>query len=282
MKQTMKQRLYRSALKGLIRSARRKHFTFGLCYHRFEEALGQDPIPGMAHPVEMFRWQLETLQEFGRFVSIGEALQPQHKGIRFMLSFDDGYADNYTIALPILEELEIPACFYLTTDFVRGKLKQLPHDLAVGCTPKALSPAQVKKLASHPLATIGCHSATHKRLDDFWRKVWDEELVASDKWLEEAIGEEVLDFAVPYGGPEDLVWHSARRYLVETGYRSVASNFGGKNGTRIDDVYQLGGKSISHIHRVPMPVTMDRTTLLGWTLGLANPLERFLPKRYLD
>jgi peptidoglycan/xylan/chitin deacetylase (PgdA/CDA1 family) len=282
MKQAIKQQIYKSTLGGLIRSARKKHITFGLCYHRFEEALGQDPIPGMAHPAEMFRWQLETLKELGRFVSIGEALQPQGDGIRFMLSFDDGYADNYTVALPILEDLEIPACFYITTDFVRGNMQHLPHDQQAGFTAPALTPDQLKKLARHKLATIGCHSATHKRLNDFWRKVWNEELVASDQWLEDTIGEEVMDFAYPYGGPEDLVWHSARRYLIETGYRSVASNFGGKNRAVSDDVYERDGKQLSHLHRVPMPVTMDRTALLGWTLGYANPIERFLPKRYLE
>jgi len=36
----------------------------------------------------------------------------------FAITFDDGYENNFSIAAPILNQYEIPATFYITTDFV--------------------------------------------------------------------------------------------------------------------------------------------------------------------
>jgi len=36
----------------------------------------------------------------------------------FSVTFDDGFENNYSMAAPILDDLEIPATFYVTTDFV--------------------------------------------------------------------------------------------------------------------------------------------------------------------
>jgi peptidoglycan/xylan/chitin deacetylase (PgdA/CDA1 family) len=283
MRNSIKKSFYKASRQSWTRKARRKSLVFGLCYHRFEKEVGDDPVPGMAITPELFRLHVETLQEIGTFISIADAMEPsEEEGIRFVLTFDDGYRDNYEILLPILKEYNVPACIYITTDFVRKKITQLPHDAAVGFSPKALTSGQIQKLAASPLVTIGCHSATHKRLDDFWRKVWDEELVSSDQWLEETIGEEVMDFAFPYGQATDLVWHSARKYLIDTGYRSVVSNFGGANRPVIEDTFELDGKTLYHLMRVPMPAISDPNQIVGWTMGMANPLERFLPKRYLN
>jgi peptidoglycan/xylan/chitin deacetylase (PgdA/CDA1 family) len=45
----------------------------------------------------------------------GEAPLPPRA---FAITFDDGFANNLTVAAPILAELEIPAAFYVTTGFV--------------------------------------------------------------------------------------------------------------------------------------------------------------------
>lgn len=37
-----------------------------------------------------------------------------------VITFDDGYLDNYTEALPILKKHKVPAVFYLTTDFLNS------------------------------------------------------------------------------------------------------------------------------------------------------------------
>jgi len=39
----------------------------------------------------------------------------------FAVTFDDGFASNYTLAAPTLESLEIPATFYITSGFVENQ-----------------------------------------------------------------------------------------------------------------------------------------------------------------
>jgi len=36
----------------------------------------------------------------------------------FVISFDDGFENNFSVAAPVLDELHMPAIFYVTTDFV--------------------------------------------------------------------------------------------------------------------------------------------------------------------
>lgn len=46
----------------------------------------------------------------------GEPFPPR----AFAITFDDGFENNYSIAAPILKDLNLPATFYVTTDFVEN------------------------------------------------------------------------------------------------------------------------------------------------------------------
>jgi peptidoglycan/xylan/chitin deacetylase (PgdA/CDA1 family) len=59
------------------------------------------------------------------------------KGINILINFDDGYRDNYSIALPILRKYNAKAIFFIATSFI-GSNKWLWHD-------------QVRYLAFHNL-----------------------------------------------------------------------------------------------------------------------------------
>ncbi len=51
-------------------------------------------------------------------LSIDDLDGPARPGSRFLLTFDDGYADNVTELLPILERMELPAMIFVTTGFL--------------------------------------------------------------------------------------------------------------------------------------------------------------------
>jgi peptidoglycan/xylan/chitin deacetylase (PgdA/CDA1 family) len=62
---------------------------------------------------------LRSLKEYGTPFSIEELVQGGPLPPRpFIISFDDGFENNYSIAAPILDELKIPAVFYITSNFV--------------------------------------------------------------------------------------------------------------------------------------------------------------------
>jgi peptidoglycan/xylan/chitin deacetylase (PgdA/CDA1 family) len=57
-------------------------------------------------------------------ISLAEALerarQGRLRGRTISVTFDDGYADNFAVALPILERFEVPATFFVSSGFVDG------------------------------------------------------------------------------------------------------------------------------------------------------------------
>src|SRR3954447_19379433 len=81
---------------------------------------------------ESFEAQQRFLGEHYSVVSLqavrqrcrGEAALPRRA---VLLTFDDGYADNLEIAMPILSAAGHPAAIFVPTDFV-GSSKPLPHD----------------------------------------------------------------------------------------------------------------------------------------------------------
>ena len=71
-----------------------------------------------------FRWQMRVLAGQFHVLSLAEAVQRLRDGSlpprTACVTFDDGYADNESIALPVLRELKIPATFFVATGFLDG------------------------------------------------------------------------------------------------------------------------------------------------------------------
>jgi len=91
-----------------------------LCYHRIHP--GGEPRfdPGLlSATADGFAEQLEFIAQNFDVISpeaIGRDLGAS--GRRVVLTFDDGYRDNYELALPALRKQGLPAAFFLTTGFL--------------------------------------------------------------------------------------------------------------------------------------------------------------------
>lgn len=83
-----------------------------LCYHRV--ASRTSDINSMIVSPENFRTQMDYLKRNFRIVRFEETWDNLDKPA-VAVTFDDGYADNLTEALPILENLGIPATFFIST-----------------------------------------------------------------------------------------------------------------------------------------------------------------------
>jgi peptidoglycan/xylan/chitin deacetylase (PgdA/CDA1 family) len=96
-----------------------------LCYHRVADELPPDVLTHIASTSQQFEQHLDFLEE--RFTVVGmddlagwldgaHGLPPRAA----MITFDDGYRDNYTVAYPILRRRGLPATIFLATDHIES------------------------------------------------------------------------------------------------------------------------------------------------------------------
>jgi peptidoglycan/xylan/chitin deacetylase (PgdA/CDA1 family) len=118
---------YRTGLLRLILHLRfRKHGVI-LMYHRvLPEREGIDSFSADAILVtpEEFDWQMQllrrymrpfSLESFSRYLLDRDTSMPPRA---CLVSFDDGWLDNLTYALPILEKHEVPAVIFVCTSYI--------------------------------------------------------------------------------------------------------------------------------------------------------------------
>jgi peptidoglycan/xylan/chitin deacetylase (PgdA/CDA1 family) len=95
-----------------------------LTYHRIAEPgadLFYDPV--ISATPENFRAQIEWLFNRVRLLTLEELIRqiesqtPWREPV-ILITFDDGYRDNFDVAIPILRERNVPATFFIPTAFL--------------------------------------------------------------------------------------------------------------------------------------------------------------------
>jgi peptidoglycan/xylan/chitin deacetylase (PgdA/CDA1 family) len=93
-----------------------------LTYHRVARA--PDPLRARMLAAGEFRGQMRMLSRFFRPVALAEGLRTLRAGTlpprSVAVTFDDGYADNVQVALPILLAEGVPATFFISTSYLDG------------------------------------------------------------------------------------------------------------------------------------------------------------------
>jgi peptidoglycan/xylan/chitin deacetylase (PgdA/CDA1 family) len=182
-----------------------------LMYHRVAE-----PIPGVAPPTwnvapERLKQQLSGLLERGfeawplrDIVKTCRARRSVPANV-FAVTFDDGYANNYWHAWPILRELNIPATIYLATKYLDSE-RPFPFDdwpvAGSSCVPAEswlpLSARQCQQMQSGGLVDFGAHTHSHERF--LGRpEVFRDDLASCLAALHDGFGVDEPTFAFPYG-----------------------------------------------------------------------------------
>lgn len=200
-----------------------------IMYHRFIEHDSEKGVHGTWLPIAMFEKHLRLLKWLGYetltfrdLADKGFIHRLQYGKKYLMITVDDGYRDNLTRMLPLLEKYGYKAVVYIVTgeDHNRWDVEHPTHP----DTPVALmNGEEVRTLAASGHVEIGGHTLTHPRLSKLTPEQQAHEIQANKQRLEQLLGHSLISFAYPYGDLND----SAKAEASIAGYRyAVATNSG--------------------------------------------------------
>lgn len=201
--------LIRSSLIAAVRHRRRKQNKENalgqlviLAYHR----VGSGTDVFMDIPLSSFEAQLDYLQDNFEIMSLDQAvdiaLTTGIKDNTAVLTFDDGYCDFYTNALPVLDKRGLPATLYIATHFIENQ-ENFPWDVQYveqyWPDVRPLTWDQLREIAELNLIGVGSHTHTHARIDRLSRNNLEREITTSIGLIQSALGFKPKHFACPKG-----------------------------------------------------------------------------------
>lgn len=211
-----------------------------IMYHRFIEQDSEKGVHGTWMPITMFEKHLRLMKWLGYetltfrdLADKGFIHRLQYGKKYLMITADDGYQDNLTRMLPLLEKYGYKAVVYVVTGEGYNRW-DVEHPTNPDTKVSLMSGEQVKALAASGHVEIGGHTLTHPRLSKLTPEQQAHEIQENKRQLEALLGHPLLSFAYPYGDMNE----SAKEQAITAGYRfAVATNSGPK--AMHQDPYQI-------------------------------------------
>jgi len=184
-------------------------------------------LPNNINPSN-FAWQMDFLKKHGyRVLSLDELVRAIESGRRLqrksvVITFDDGYDNNYTYAFPILKSHGFPATIFCIAGTVGEK--------------GYITWEQLREMERSGIA-IGSHTANHVYLpgvpeSDQRYQIWE-----SKRILEERLEHPVDFFCYPSGGFNEKI----KELVKQAGYRAAYTTNRG---------FDLSGRDIYELKRI--------------------------------
>jgi peptidoglycan/xylan/chitin deacetylase (PgdA/CDA1 family) len=193
-----------------------------LTYHK----VNPDPQTGglglRVRPAD-FDWEMHYLKINGyQSVSLGAVVDHFTKGGKLpdkpiVITFDDGYRDNYYYAYPILKKYDYTATIFVTTGTVGG-INEFDYQARIQPKNKMLAWNQIKEMSNNGI-TIGAHTLDHVRLTKISQAAARRQILESKKVLEKELGKEINYFSYPYGDCNQ----SIAEIVKESGYQAATT-----------------------------------------------------------
>ena len=208
-----------------------------IMYHQVTHT--DHPQPNWVSP-ENFEWQMAYLKDHGYdVIPLDDLVMSARAGKvlprkSVVITFDDGYENNYTHAFKILKKYGFPATIFVPSDKVNTK-GRLTWD-------------QMKEMIASGI-DIGSHTQTEAYLPDLPFERQQREIRSSRDTLEQNLGITVDHFAYPIGGfSEDI-----KAIVKEAGYKSASTTNRG---------YDRFNKDVFELNRVRFSDQDDRKDYL--------------------
>lgn len=200
-----------------------------LVYHIVRPAYASDSaaVRALALAPETFDAELKHLQMSGYHIVTYADLEASLASSRplppkpVLLTFDDGWSDQYTYAFPILKKYQDTATFFVFTNAIGSK--------------GFLTWAQLREMLAAGMR-VGDHSRSHPYLVKISSesKLWSE-IDGSKKLLEEKLGVPINEFAYPFGQHNPAII----ALVKEAGFRSARGDYWYGSEITKDQLYTL-------------------------------------------
>ena len=192
-----------------------------LAYH----SISNEIEPDETVTPEEFERQLQYIGKNYRVIPLEEAIGYLQTDIEkisgsIVITFDDGYSDNYYNAYPLLKKHNFPATIFLITGFIKNN------------GGKYLSPSQIHEMKSNSIS-FGSHTVSHRILTGLRKEEITREIKGSKDILESQLGQGINSFAYPVGTRIDFNDEIAE-IVKACKYSCACSNMYGMNGKNAD------------------------------------------------
>jgi peptidoglycan/xylan/chitin deacetylase (PgdA/CDA1 family) len=201
-----------------------------LTYHRVNDSHPRDRLT--VHPRD-FAAQMEELRATRTVTTLDDALDAL-RGQRPLparavaITFDDGYRDNFTFAVPILERFGFPATFFIATGYI-GTPSTLERYHNCCDQDGTLDWEQVGEMRARGHA-IGGHGRNHLELARLPEGEAQAEIDGSQRDIEARLGARASLFCYPRGSENEDV----RRLVARAGFQAACTVRPGGNPADTD------------------------------------------------
>ena len=192
-----------------------------LMYHKIGDYPPGSKLAKLWVTAADFRKQLQYLKDNGYTAIDFRDWRDAEKGVRplpekpVLITFDDGYMNNYDLAFPLLKEFGMKGCIFLVYETMEKHNGW--HNPATEPWLKMLTWRQIREMQDSGVVEFGSHTMRHRNLAELPQEEVVFELVESKKRLEDTLGTEMIGFAYPYGS--GAYKPSVRKAALDAGYR---------------------------------------------------------------
>ena len=210
-----------------------------LMYHRVSVQPAGDQLT--VAPA-LFTRQMDILARSCRVVSLDRAvaeLDQERVQPAVAITFDDGYRDFLTQALPVLRRFGLPATIFVTTRFSD---QTAAHPRYPNTDDRLhLDWSELRELAASQDITIGSHTVSHPFLPALERAASWQEIADSRRLLQDRLDLPIDFFCYPSGG------HGPREvdHVAKAGFRAAVTTAPGLN-RNLHRPFELTRTEITH------------------------------------